>query len=669
MAKITDYPPHFILNFNDGTRQADYRHSSSTNRSWLFNYTIQQGDKTSKLTYNIDSLVFDKGGRFVTTDASSLDITTVVSLPLKRLEDNYIHTNIPANNFISVWKVPISSPSVTLPLIEGRDYNFFIEWGDGSGKERITINDFKSNDTATITHNYARDGTYTISIIGKIKGFGFNGQGDRDKLVNISNWGVLELGNKGSYFKGASNLENIGGDVNLDYITNFESFFDGAVKFNSDISTWNTKSVANMKNMFRATEFNQDISSWNVSSVTNMEGMFEDAFVFNQNITDWDTQSLVHAENMFKGASNFNQDLTNWNTSKVISMRNMFYEASAFNGTLNNWDTSSVKNMRSMFYRANSFNQDISSWDTSQVTNLRAMFYRATNFNQDIGLWKTSKVTIMNDMFNDAEKFNQDISLWDVGNVEYMSRMFNDAENFNQNLTSWRVCFLPSPPNRFDRGTDAWGDELKPLFTHPCISDIFAETRSYVLNDKLDVIVRFNKPVTILGTPYLELQFDSDIRFANYTAGNNTEEIVFSYRIEFGDNAVDLNYTDLSALKLSGGSIKSVHDSKDAILRLLEPEKSLRTSEIKVVTDGLKEFVSLWDIPEGNKILNLPLKEDGIYNFRVDWGDGSEITQVNSYDDEHKFHIYDSSGKYNVTILGVINGFGFDGTRRQGQIN
>ena len=43
-------------------------------------------------------------------------------------------------------------------------------------------------------------------------------------------------------------------------VTNLESTFQGASKFNGDISSWETTKVTNMKSMFQnAVEFNQDL--------------------------------------------------------------------------------------------------------------------------------------------------------------------------------------------------------------------------------------------------------------------------------------------------------------------------------------------------------------------------------------------------------------------------
>ena len=109
-------------------------------------------------------------------------------------------------------------------------------------------------------------------------------------------------------------------------------------------------------------------SSWNTKSVISMANMF-------------------YNDGMFDDASSFNGNLSAWDTSSVIDMRWMFFGATSFNSDLSAWNTSSVRDMSSMFFRATSFNSDLSSWDISSVADMNFMFQGATSFNQDLCAW------------------------------------------------------------------------------------------------------------------------------------------------------------------------------------------------------------------------------------------------------------------------------------------
>jgi len=104
--------------------------------------------------------------------------------------------------FVSVWDTSATSwgssntTQITLPLESSGVYNFVVDWGDGSSSTITTY------DSANNTHNYTSAGNYTLNITGTIQGWTFSNGGDRLKILDIQNWGVLNLGNSGGYFYG-----------------------------------------------------------------------------------------------------------------------------------------------------------------------------------------------------------------------------------------------------------------------------------------------------------------------------------------------------------------------------------------------------------------------------------------------------------------------------------
>ena len=360
-----------------------------------------------------------------------------------------------------------------LPLESGGIYDFEVNWGDGTTDIINTWND------PLAEHTYLTDDKYIIQITGQLSGWTFNNGGDKEKITEVKQWGILELGDSPGHFYGCNNLvltgvtdfidlsttstlENTFRDCtslttinNVEYwdtsnITSFVNTFDGTV-FNQDITSWEVSGVTDMSFMFfNNTTFNQDISGWDVSNVTSMFGMFSNATAFNQDIGLWDVSNVTNMFAMFQDATSFNQDIGLWNVVNVTNMNSVFNNATSFNQDIGSWDVSNVTDMFGMFNNVTSFNQDIGSWDVSNVTDMSFMFQNATSFNQDIGSWDVSNVIGMSGMFNNVTSFNQDIGSWDVSNVTDMSFMFQDATSFNQDIGSWDVSNVTNMDSMLD---------------------------------------------------------------------------------------------------------------------------------------------------------------------------------------------------------------------------
>lgn len=346
--------------------------------------------------------------------------------------------------FISKWNIPSDGYSLPLPLESSGTYDFYVDWGDSTAVDHITI-----WNQAEATHTYEESGDYEIKITGTIEGWTFAGNSWYvARIKEISNWGNLKLGNSGRYFSGCLNLVITATDVlDTSNMTDFSYFFNGCTSLTTvpSMNSWDTSSVTSMRDMFQAdTLFNQNIGNWDTSNVTDMRSMFDEASSFNQDIGGWDTTSVIFMTSMFFRATSFNQDIGNWNTSSVTDMTSMFYGANAFNQDIGNWDVSNVIYMTMMFADATSFNQDIGGWNTSNLDNTDQMFSGASSFNQDIGGWDVSNVTIMQGMFTGASSFNQNIGNWDTSKVFAMAFMFFQATSFNQDISNWDVSNVTS---------------------------------------------------------------------------------------------------------------------------------------------------------------------------------------------------------------------------------
>jgi len=384
------------------------------------------------------------------------------------------------NAFITTWETTSANESITIPTNGGfsvTDYNFEIDWGDGTVETII-------GDDPDPTHIYASAGNHTVAIEGTFPHFYLNDLLNDDpnsnKLQSVEQWGTIQWENMQAAFAGAENMVLNASDApDLTNVTDMSYMFYRAASFNQDINGWSVSGVTDMDYMFaRATRFNQPLSGWDVSSVTDMSNMFAGAEAFNQDVNDWDVSRVTDMSGMFDGATSFNraisnweipevtdmssmfwdadafdQDIGTWNVSRVTDMGYMFYNADAFDQDIGGWDVSNVTDMANMFNGAAAFNQDISDWDVSRVTDMSGMFDGAVSFNQAIGGWDVSEVVDMSSMFWNADAFNQDIGGWDVSRVTDMSYMFYSADVFNQNISGWDVSEVTDMANMFSGAT------------------------------------------------------------------------------------------------------------------------------------------------------------------------------------------------------------------------
>ena len=154
--------------------------------------------------------------------------------------------------FISEWRVA-SGETIVLPLPDGWQYEFTIDWGDNStSNETYPYYSSKSHE-GSVQHTYAAEGTYTISIYGVVEGWSFQEIPDSAmNLIAVHDFGDLGWQYLSGAFYNAKNLQVLKGG--------------------------NTAEVSDMTNMFAgATLVQPDLSSWSFASATDLTGMFKDS--------------------------------------------------------------------------------------------------------------------------------------------------------------------------------------------------------------------------------------------------------------------------------------------------------------------------------------------------------------------------------------------------------
>jgi hypothetical protein len=254
-------------------------------------------------------------------------------------------------DFISVWKTDNTSSgssdanSVALPLVNSGTYDFTVNWGDTVTSEVTAFDD------PDATHTYSVPGTYTITISGSFDGFSFSDTGDKLKLIDVSQWGAMKLGNAGNYFAGAANFNSTATDApDLSGTTTLANAFAGATVFNGAIGNWDVSQVTSLASTFEgAIAFNQELNQWDVSNVTVLRATFGGASAFNRSLANWDVRKVTHFGIAFENARSFNQSLATWNIAaggvaadEVTQMDNMLsgtaMSSTNYGATLIGWD-------------------------------------------------------------------------------------------------------------------------------------------------------------------------------------------------------------------------------------------------------------------------------------------------------------------------------------------
>jgi surface protein len=209
-----------------------------------------------------------------------------------------------------------------LYLFEDINYDFSIDWGDGS------ISSISNNDKSC-SHVYKNKKKYTIKIWGNVEVLHFSWK-SKKQIVYVLDLGDCNWKSLNAMFLSCSNLISFRGGV--------------------------TSSVADMSRMFyRCSSLHDlDLSSFNTSNVTNINSMFSGCTSLeNLNLLNFNTSNVLTMSFVFnKCSSLLNLDLSSFNTSKVTSMDLMFNRCTSLdNLNLSSFNTLNVSDMTGMFRR------------------------------------------------------------------------------------------------------------------------------------------------------------------------------------------------------------------------------------------------------------------------------------------------------------------------------
>ena len=115
-------------------------------------------------------------------------------------------------------------------------------------------------------------------------------------------------------------------------------------------------------------------------------------------------------------------------------------------------------------------------------------------------------------------------------------------------------------------GNESWFSIANTL---PVVTNVTASNAdgSYKSGESIEIIITYDKAVTVTGTPQLTLETGDTDALANYSSGSGSTSLVFSYTVGAGQMNTDLDYADADALILNGGSM--LDQAGNAVLRAL----------------------------------------------------------------------------------------------------
>lgn len=228
---------------------------SSDLRARIYRYNIK--DNTYVILHNTPFEFVGKGAVNINNN-----IYLIQKSETKVLNIEY---NIPDN---------IQARTITIPMVTGGTYDYWIDWGDGTSSTQITA----YNDT-NATHTYVSDGEYTVRLIGTLDQLEYTGNiASCLKEVTKCNLAFSVIKNM---FKGCTNLTNVVESIfsQTTMPTTAESVFEGCSKFGMiPVGLFdNMSGILSFKNTFKGTSIiNIPTGLFDSNnSATDFSGVFE----------------------------------------------------------------------------------------------------------------------------------------------------------------------------------------------------------------------------------------------------------------------------------------------------------------------------------------------------------------------------------------------------------
>jgi hypothetical protein len=291
-------------------------------------------------------------------------------------DNNY--TPPPNTSFIIEVDTNSLFGDLTLPLVTGNNYNFTVDWGDGSSVETVT-----AWDDVNTSHTYTVDDVYEITIDGVMSVWQTNTQASMNTVLRkVLNFGDTGLTTCSEMFEGSTWLSHVSGSSNFAGITDFSLMMSNCPELVSvSCESWNLSDAVDVSEMWAYSTFlgvlQPDVSNWGVSNVQIFTSMYDAAIGFDPDVTLWETGAGIYFGEMFQLTDVATPNVTDWDMANATVIGDMFSYSDVATPNVTGWVTSSVEDASWMFDTALLANPDVSGWDMTNAVNVDGMFYDA----------------------------------------------------------------------------------------------------------------------------------------------------------------------------------------------------------------------------------------------------------------------------------------------------
>lgn len=608
--------------------------------------------------------------------------------------DSWVNPGICDQGFKIVIKLDNNNESITLPTPGINDYT--VNWGDRSPLENI--------DSINPTHTYTLAGQYTVILKGSCQFWNFLTIPDsKDKVIEIKQWGLLELATYTSMFEDCSNLVNISAKDSLyNDITDFSNMFKDCISLKC-INNLDTTSQLDTTDMFANTialeapdAAEQSVILFGTKWI-NTTSFCSSPFTLLYEIPSNDFQIILPATST---DNNFDID---WGDGTAlerviaatpshiyaiageyeVSIRgicplfnNYTAPSSIYLKEVINWGNIELTSCYRMFYTCNNLetvNSIVPFLDIGTPVSFSSMFYNCNNL-VCISDLNTTHETANSGMFTNNYKLiapnytDQGYLQQDKGYDWINTGICDLTFSITFSVNTGESITLPtnSITNKY---TIDWGDgivenitTINPVHTY----DVSGEYKIY-LSGKCEVwdfsIVPVSKDNIIRINNWGTIGL---LSCANMFKGCSNLEIITAE-----DSLLDIgSITDFSSMFEDCISLTCIHS--------LNTTNQINTTDMFTNTPSLNNpnasdianillgsewynsifctepFITLFNVEIDGDSISLPTS--GINNYNVDWGDGSPLELVIG---TYPTHTYEFSGEYEITITGSLSLWNF----------